>query len=73
MQLTIYFKEDDKWLMEKIESIAYRDRKSISQVILSTLEHYITSPGDGTVRPPAPKVRKKRGPKPGSKKKNRRG
>lgn len=73
MQLTIYYKDDDKWLVEKIGTQAYGDRKSVSQVILTTLEQYFISQGDGTARPLAPKVRKRPGPKPGSKKKKRGG
>jgi hypothetical protein len=73
MQLTIYYKDDDKWLVEKIGTKAYGDRKSVSQVILTTLEQYFTSQGDGTVRPHAPRVRKRPGPKPGSKRKKRGG
>ena len=73
MQITIYYKDDDKWLRERIESKAYGDRKSVSQVILTALEQYFISQEDGTVRPSAPKVRKRPGPKPGAKRKKRGG
>jgi hypothetical protein len=67
MQLTIYYKEDDKWLVEKIESKAYGDRKSVSQVILTILDQYFTAQEGGSPRPATPRQRKKPGPKPGSK------
>ena len=70
MQLTIYYKEDDKWLVEKLESKAYGDRKSLSQVILTTLDQYFASQ-DGSARPTTPRKRNKPGPKPGSKRKKR--
>ena len=71
MQLTIYYKEDDKWLVEKIESKAYGDRKSVSQIILTILDDYFAAQADGSPRPSAPRVHKKPGPKPGSKRKTR--
>jgi hypothetical protein len=71
MQLTIYYKEDDKWLVEKLETKAYSDRKSLSQTILTTLDQYITSQEGDSARPTTPRVPQKRGPKPGSKRKKR--
>ena len=40
MQTTIYYKEDDGYLIDKVEEKADRERKSKSAVILSVLEHY---------------------------------
>ncbi len=70
MQLTIYYKDDDKWLVEKIEAKAYGDRKSVSQVILTILDNYFIAQEGGAPRPTTPATpRKKPGPKPGSKRK----
>ena len=68
MQLTIYYKDDDKWLVDKIEAKAYGDRKSVSQVILTILDVYFKEQeGDmpDLLGSTAPKA--KPGPKPGSK------
>jgi len=40
MVLTIYYRKDDKWLLNKLEKISVREKKSKSAVILSVLEHY---------------------------------
>ena len=40
MQTTIYYREEDGFLIEKVEEKANRERKSKSAVILSILEEY---------------------------------
>ena len=40
MQTTIYYKQEDDYLIEKVEKKAKRERKSKSAVILSVLEEY---------------------------------
>ncbi len=40
MQTTIYYKQEDSYLIEKVEKKANRERKSKSAVILSILEEY---------------------------------
>lgn len=40
MQATIYYQEEDKYLMEKVEQKAGKERKSRSAVILSIVESY---------------------------------
>ena len=40
MVLTIYYRDDDEWLLNKLERIGVRERKSKSAVILSVLENY---------------------------------
>ena len=40
MQTTIYYKDEDEYLIEKVEEKANRERKSKSAVILSILEEY---------------------------------
>lgn len=40
MQTTIYLKEEDEYLLEKVAEKANRERKSKSAVILSVLEEY---------------------------------
>lgn len=40
MQTTIYYRDEDKYLIEKVEKKANRERKSKSAVILSILEDY---------------------------------
>ena len=40
MQTTIYYREEDDFLIEKVEEKANRERKSKSAVILSILEEY---------------------------------
>lgn len=41
MQMTIYYTEDDQYLIDKIEEEAEAHRKSKSAVILTALEHYL--------------------------------
>jgi len=71
MQLTIYYKEDDQWLVEKIEAKAYGDRKSVSQVILTILDVYFKEQEGEDFELPSEDLpkRNKPGPKPGSKRK----
>ncbi|MEF8725921.1 MAG: hypothetical protein V5A83_03195 [Candidatus Bipolaricaulota bacterium] len=40
MQTTIYYKEDDSYLIDKVEEKSNTERKSKSAVILSILENY---------------------------------
>ena len=40
MQATIYYREEDEYLLEKVEKLARRKRKSKSAMILSILEEY---------------------------------
>jgi len=40
VQTTIYYREEDGFLIEKVEEKANRERKSKSAVILSILEEY---------------------------------
>lgn len=40
MQTTIYYREEDQYLIEKLEEKANRERKSKSAVVLSVLENY---------------------------------
>ena len=40
MQITIYYKEQDQYLIDKVEEKANRERRSKSAVILSILETY---------------------------------
>lgn len=40
MQMTIYYTKADEYLIEKIDEMAYRERKSRSAVILTVLERY---------------------------------
>src|SRR6056297_1049553 len=40
MQTTIYYRKDDKYLIEKLEEKARRERKSKSACLLSILEEY---------------------------------
>jgi hypothetical protein len=71
MQLTIYHKENDKWLVVQIKTQAYGDRKSVSQVILTVLDQYFTARDGVSSTPATPRKRNKPGPKPGSKRKKR--
>lgn len=41
MQMTIYYTEEDQYLIDKIEEEAEAHRKSKSAVILTALEHYL--------------------------------
>lgn len=43
MQTTIYYKEEDQYLMDKLEEKSSRERKSKSAIILSILEDYFES------------------------------
>lgn len=40
MQMTIYYTKEDQYLIDKIDEMAYRERKSRSAVILTILERY---------------------------------
>ncbi len=40
MQMTIYYTEEDQYLIDKVDELAHRERKSRSAVILSILEWY---------------------------------
>ena len=40
MQMTIYYTKADEYLIDKIDEMAYRERKSRSAVILTVLERY---------------------------------
>jgi len=38
--ISIYYRKDDEWLLEKVDEICARERRSRSAVILSLLEEY---------------------------------
>lgn len=40
MQTTIYYRESDQYLINKLEEMAHRERKSKSACLLSLLERY---------------------------------
>jgi len=40
MMISIYYRKDDEWLLEKVDEICARERRSRSAVILSLLEEY---------------------------------
>jgi hypothetical protein len=41
MQLTLYYNEDDKWLIKKIKDKAYAERRSPSAIVLDIVaEHF---------------------------------
>ena len=40
MQMTIYYTKADEYLIDRIDEMAYRERKSRSAVILTVLERY---------------------------------
>ncbi len=40
MQMTIYYTKADEYLIDKVDEMAYRERKSRSAVILTVLERY---------------------------------
>jgi len=40
MQMTIYYNEDDRYLVDQVDELANRDRKSRSAVILTILEAF---------------------------------
>lgn len=41
MMISIYYRKDDEWLLEKVDEICARERRSRSAVILSLLEEYL--------------------------------
>lgn len=43
MQTTIYYNEDDSYLIKQVDGKSQRERKSRSSVILSVLEEYFES------------------------------
>ena len=43
MQTTIYYSEDDSYLVKQVDAKSQRERKSRSSVILSILEEYFES------------------------------
>lgn len=40
MMMSIYYRKEDEWLLQKVDSRCARERKSRSAVILSILEEY---------------------------------
>ena len=40
MMISIYYRKNDEWLLEKVDEICARERRSRSAVILSLLEEY---------------------------------
>ena len=40
MQMTIYYNDEDRYLVDKVDELANRERKSRSAVILTILEAY---------------------------------
>ncbi len=42
MQITIYYRKDDEWLIELLKTRAYAERKSVSQMVLTALEWYFS-------------------------------
>ncbi len=65
MQITIYYREEDRWLIQKLEQAAYAQRKSVSQVIMTALEQYFLKQGELPPRQkgkPRHRHRKKREP-----------
>ena len=42
MQITIYYRKDDEWLIELLKTRAYAERKSVSQLVLTALEWYFS-------------------------------
>ena len=40
MQVTIYYHEDDQYILDQVDELAHRERKSRSAAILSILERY---------------------------------
>jgi len=43
MQISIYYQEGDQYLLDKVESMASRERRSKSSTLLSILEEYFES------------------------------
>jgi len=55
MQLTLYYTEEDQWLIKKVRDKAYAERRSTSAVILDIIaEHF------GETRQYKPWARRKR-------------
>jgi hypothetical protein len=42
VQITIYYRRDDEWLIELLKTQAYAERKSVSQLVLTALEWYFS-------------------------------
>ncbi len=42
VQITIYYRKDDEWLIELLKTRAYAERKSVSQMVLTALEWYFS-------------------------------
>lgn len=40
MQVTIYYHRDDQYILDQVDELAHRERKSRSSAILSILERY---------------------------------
>ena len=40
MMISVYYRKEDEWILQKVDEICVRQRKSRSAVILSILEHY---------------------------------
>ena len=40
MMISVYYRQEDEWILQKVDEICVRQRKSRSAVILSILEHY---------------------------------
>lgn len=40
MMVSVYYRKDDKWILQKVDEICITQRKSRSAVILSILERY---------------------------------
>ncbi len=62
MQLTIYYADDDEWLIKKIRDKAYADRKSVSQVIMTVLQEYFGEPPEEAKTQPRAKRGRKTTP-----------
>ena len=45
MQITIYFTDEDEWLINEIDAMASSQRKSRSSMILSIIEQFFLSEG----------------------------
>lgn len=45
MQITIYFTDEDEWLINEIDAMAASQRKSRSSMILSIIEQFFLSEG----------------------------
>jgi len=40
MMISVYYRQEDEWILQKVDEICVRQRKSRSAVILSILERY---------------------------------